>query len=200
MLRHISWCFSEKKVKFLYTLAALLATIRKSDRNCLFVKKYLKVISLSSGWSVVWLASFWCLMQNYRSTRLLWAISISNFPKKLKPIRWILELTKILVIQLLIFFFLDERDAIQKKTFTKWVNKHLKKVRLTIFKNFFVLNMFVYYICLSTWHIFAYEPMSFLTRERKSSANYFCRKNKYFAINQPIATLKPSKIVLQIMI
>ena len=23
---------------------------------------------------------------------------------------------------------LDERDAIQKKTFTKWVNKHLKKV------------------------------------------------------------------------
>lgn len=22
----------------------------------------------------------------------------------------------------------DERDAIQKKTFTKWVNKHLKKV------------------------------------------------------------------------
>lgn len=23
----------------------------------------------------------------------------------------------------------DERDAIQKKTFTKWVNKHLKKVR-----------------------------------------------------------------------
>ena len=26
--------------------------------------------------------------------------------------------------------FTDERDAIQKKTFTKWVNKHLKKVRL----------------------------------------------------------------------
>jgi len=23
----------------------------------------------------------------------------------------------------------DERDAIQKKTFTKWVNKHLRKVR-----------------------------------------------------------------------
>uniref|UniRef100_A0A182QUD3 Uncharacterized protein n=1 Tax=Anopheles farauti TaxID=69004 RepID=A0A182QUD3_9DIPT len=23
----------------------------------------------------------------------------------------------------------DERDAIQKKTFTKWVNKHLKKIR-----------------------------------------------------------------------
>ncbi|XP_011305111.1 spectrin beta chain, non-erythrocytic 1-like, partial [Fopius arisanus] len=23
--------------------------------------------------------------------------------------------------------FKDERDAIQKKTFTKWVNKHLKK-------------------------------------------------------------------------
>ena len=27
-------------------------------------------------------------------------------------------------------FFLDERDAIQKKTFTKWVNKHLKKVSI----------------------------------------------------------------------
>ncbi|GFG39390.1 hypothetical protein Cfor_08339, partial [Coptotermes formosanus] len=25
--------------------------------------------------------------------------------------------------------FKDERDAIQKKTFTKWVNKHLKKVK-----------------------------------------------------------------------
>jgi dystonin len=25
--------------------------------------------------------------------------------------------------------FKDERDAVQKKTFTKWVNKHLKKVR-----------------------------------------------------------------------
>ena len=28
-----------------------------------------------------------------------------------------------------IFLYLDERDAIQKKTFTKWVNKHLRKVR-----------------------------------------------------------------------
>ncbi|GBN78744.1 hypothetical protein AVEN_227841-1 [Araneus ventricosus] len=28
----------------------------------------------------------------------------------------------------LFFPFIDERDAIQKKTFTKWVNKHLKKV------------------------------------------------------------------------
>uniref|UniRef100_A0A6P7GKU5 Uncharacterized protein LOC114339394 isoform X2 n=1 Tax=Diabrotica virgifera virgifera TaxID=50390 RepID=A0A6P7GKU5_DIAVI len=27
--------------------------------------------------------------------------------------------------------FKDERDAVQKKTFTKWVNKHLKKVRNT---------------------------------------------------------------------
>lgn len=26
------------------------------------------------------------------------------------------------------FLVTDERDAIQKKTFTKWVNKHLKKV------------------------------------------------------------------------
>ena len=29
------------------------------------------------------------------------------------------------------FLVSDERDAIQKKTFTKWVNKHLKKVRNT---------------------------------------------------------------------
>lgn len=28
----------------------------------------------------------------------------------------------------LLFVISDERDAIQKKTFTKWVNKHLKKV------------------------------------------------------------------------
>lgn len=28
-----------------------------------------------------------------------------------------------------VLFFSDERDAIQKKTFTKWVNKHLKKVK-----------------------------------------------------------------------
>ncbi|GFQ91897.1 hypothetical protein TNCT_652991 [Trichonephila clavata] len=27
-----------------------------------------------------------------------------------------------------LFKFADERDAIQKKTFTKWLNKHLKKV------------------------------------------------------------------------
>lgn len=25
------------------------------------------------------------------------------------------------------FFSLDERDAIQKKTFTKWINNHLRK-------------------------------------------------------------------------
>jgi len=33
------------------------------------------------------------------------------------------------IIQKCISFLSDERDAIQKKTFTKWVNKHLKKVR-----------------------------------------------------------------------
>ena len=27
----------------------------------------------------------------------------------------------------------DERDAIQKKTFTKWVNKHLKKVTIDFY-------------------------------------------------------------------
>ena len=30
----------------------------------------------------------------------------------------------------------DERDAIQKKTFTKWVNKHLKKVGIFKQKQF----------------------------------------------------------------
>ena len=29
----------------------------------------------------------------------------------------------------------DERDAIQKKTFTKWVNKHLKKVTIDFYNN-----------------------------------------------------------------
>nr|CAD7456959.1 unnamed protein product [Timema tahoe] len=29
-----------------------------------------------------------------------------------------------------------ERDAIQKKTFTKWVNKHLKKVKTLIYHLF----------------------------------------------------------------
>lgn len=27
------------------------------------------------------------------------------------------------------FFFTDERDRVQKKTFTKWINQHLMKVR-----------------------------------------------------------------------
>uniref|UniRef100_A0A336LQP1 CSON012851 protein n=1 Tax=Culicoides sonorensis TaxID=179676 RepID=A0A336LQP1_CULSO len=30
---------------------------------------------------------------------------------------------------------MDERDAIQKKTFTKWVNKHLKKTQFDISLN-----------------------------------------------------------------
>lgn len=33
--------------------------------------------------------------------------------------------------EFLLFVITDERDAIQKKTFTKWVNKHLKKVSLS---------------------------------------------------------------------
>uniref|UniRef100_A0A8C5S1T3 Calponin-homology (CH) domain-containing protein n=1 Tax=Laticauda laticaudata TaxID=8630 RepID=A0A8C5S1T3_LATLA len=28
-----------------------------------------------------------------------------------------------------LFFFSDERDKVQKKTFTKWINQHLLKVR-----------------------------------------------------------------------
>lgn len=38
--------------------------------------------------------------------------------------------------------FVDERDAIQKKTFTKWVNKHLKKVRKRL--NSFIPQSVIY--------------------------------------------------------
>lgn len=34
----------------------------------------------------------------------------------------------LLLLTLNFYVSTDERDAIQKKTFTKWVNKHLKKV------------------------------------------------------------------------
>ena len=37
-------------------------------------------------------------------------------------------------------FISDERDAIQKKTFTKWANKHLKKVRRIFFLLLIRLN------------------------------------------------------------
>ena len=37
------------------------------------------------------------------------------------------------IIYPLYTFISDERDAIQKKTFTKWANKHLKKVRALSF-------------------------------------------------------------------
>ena len=58
-----------------------------------------------------------------------------KFSEKSYPINGFRELFKYLldvldcVHKLLYLFFSDERDAIQKKTFTKWVNKHLKKVR-----------------------------------------------------------------------
>ena len=58
-----------------------------------------------------------------------------KFSEKSYPINGFRELFKYLldvldcVHKLFKYFFSDERDAIQKKTFTKWVNKHLKKVR-----------------------------------------------------------------------
>lgn len=42
----------------------------------------------------------------------------------------------------IMFYFTDERDAIQKKTFTKWVNKHLKKVSFNASFYFFILLYF----------------------------------------------------------
>ena len=38
----------------------------------------------------------------------------------------------VMLMHFVFLSFADERDAIQKKTFTKWVNKHLKKVSPTI--------------------------------------------------------------------
>lgn len=43
------------------------------------------------------------------------------------------------------FLLTDERDAIQKKTFTKWVNKHLKKV-IVFLSNFKEFIAILYYI------------------------------------------------------
>lgn len=31
-----------------------------------------------------------------------------------------------------LFYFLDERDKVQKKTFTKWINQHLMKVSYSL--------------------------------------------------------------------
>lgn len=53
-----------------------------------------------------------------------------------------------LIVNALAFFLsiTDERDAIQKKTFTKWVNKHLKKVRFHgfFFISYIALNFIIY--------------------------------------------------------
>lgn len=50
---------------------------------------------------------------------------------------------KKMYFKLKLFFFSDERDAIQKKTFTKWVNKHLKKVCIN---EYFMLHYLYIYL------------------------------------------------------
>ena len=67
---------------------------------------------------------FWTLQPGARS--------ISNFRGKINRYMNSLNFSNICLYCWTQFIstFSDERDAIQKKTFTKWVNKHLKKVRI----------------------------------------------------------------------
>jgi len=46
----------------------------------------------------------------------------------------------------LVYLYADQRDAVQKKTFTKWVNKHLVKVFMKKTFNWYVLIVMVYLI------------------------------------------------------
>lgn len=79
----------------------------------------------------------------------LWDILWLNYQRLLITIK-----IKYIISNHLIFLLSDERDAIQKKTFTKWVNKHLKKVK-TLYFIFFHDRFFCSYwrwkICILTF-------------------------------------------------
>lgn len=44
------------------------------------------------------------------------------------------QLEKKTINVVIFFLFVDERDRVQKKTFTKWINQHLFKVRHVIWQ------------------------------------------------------------------
>jgi len=61
----------------------------------------------------------------------------------------------------------DERDTVQKKTFTKWVNKHLIRVSLCCHGNCFRGTFLRQFNRIYVWHvcciyIYIYIPVLFL--------------------------------------
>lgn len=67
------------------------------------------------------------------------------------------------------FLSTDERDAIQKKTFTKWVNKHLKKVIHDSFLKLLYVIVVVWVFARFTINrlLFFFSVFAITERERK---------------------------------